>query len=464
MRTASLTLVLLVFSIGGCHRAIGLKSTSNRPESRVNDLSAATTDDEVAAAMKALRFEGAQTIAPLKAALAQTDSRNRPEMTLVLGRIPDDAATPILTGLLSDPDSRVRATAMYGLSFRTSKSELPELHKLAASAVQSDREWALYALDKLQDPRAKPLFLQACQAPDPSIRAQGARGLRNFAGPDVVSELLKSMHDANYETRMESVISLCRVDPTNPVVTKYLKDFDATSNLDSTAQLKGRAAVYGEMRHPISENLLATMLLTAKEPEVRQAAADNYPRLKAIHDAKPLIKAFTDDPGWSVRMSAGFAMEALKPKEALPALVQSASSSDRTEVSEAAGALAALDSTAAVPTLKELASSGSDTPAIYAAAGLLNLHIEDPNAQARYKELIEDAASSDPHRRMQAALLDRFNDPKSLQVLRKLSDDQNPLVRFGAVLAVERRTGEPLYKLQKIQTPPSSWLDADRTE
>ena len=135
---------------------------------------------------------------PRVAALYQSsksdDPRIRRYLAIVLGRLGDRRATPLLLDGLNDKDIENRVYAMLALGELRDPAAAPALAKLTTDPERDVRKTAVYALGKINDPRAVPALAQALNDQEADVRWNAAVSLAGFGDRRAVGPL-KEMLD-----------------------------------------------------------------------------------------------------------------------------------------------------------------------------------------------------------------------------------------------------------------------------
>ncbi len=129
------------------------------------------------------------------------DPRVRQYLTLVLGRIGDKRAVPVLTEALGDPMVETRIYALIALAELQDRSAVPAVMKAARDDDKDVRKTAVYALGDLRDPRALPLLEGALDDPVADIRFNAALALSRF-GDTHAEPVLRAMMDRSVLDRV----------------------------------------------------------------------------------------------------------------------------------------------------------------------------------------------------------------------------------------------------------------------
>ncbi len=135
---------------------------------------------------------------PRVAALYQSskndDPRIRRYLAIVLGRLGDRRATPLLLDGLNDKDVENRVYAMLALGELRDPAAVPALAKLTTDPERDVRKTAVYALGTINDPRAVPALAQALNDQEADVRWNAAVSLAGFGDRRAVGPL-KEMLD-----------------------------------------------------------------------------------------------------------------------------------------------------------------------------------------------------------------------------------------------------------------------------
>jgi HEAT repeat protein len=130
-----------------------------------------------AAAMRA--FEGAQS----------DDPRVRRYLTLVLGRIGDPQAVPLLEGALDDKDAETRLYALWALALVGDPKSAPKVRPFLESEDPGLRKTAAFAAGRMEDGDAVPALKRLLADPVTDVRWNAALALATLddaSGKDVL--------------------------------------------------------------------------------------------------------------------------------------------------------------------------------------------------------------------------------------------------------------------------------------
>ena len=188
---------------------------------------------------------------PRVAALYQSsksdDPRIRRYLAIVLGRLRDRRATPLLLDGLNDKDVENRVYAMLALGELRDPAAVPALAKLATDPERDVRKTAVYALGKINDPRAVPALAQALNDQEADVRWNAAVSLAGFGDRRAVGPL-KEMLDRERLGRIAGMREDQKEDAMIVAMTAYsrLVGKDAAPDLqriaDADPSLRVRAA------------------------------------------------------------------------------------------------------------------------------------------------------------------------------------------------------------------------------
>jgi HEAT repeat protein len=122
------------------------------------------------------------------------DPRVRQYLTLVLGKLGDRRAVPVLIDALKDPVVETRIYALIALAELQDPESVPAVIAAAKDDDKDVRKTAIYALGALHDPRGLPLLEEALNDPVADIRYNAALGLAR-AGDHRAEPVLRTMID-----------------------------------------------------------------------------------------------------------------------------------------------------------------------------------------------------------------------------------------------------------------------------
>lgn len=188
---------------------------------------------------------------PRVAALYQSsrndDPRIRRYLSIVLGRLGDRRATPLLLDGLHDKDVENRMYSILALGELRDPAAVPALTAAAADPERDVRKTAVYALGTIGDARAVPALAQALNDQEPDVRWNAAVSLAGFGDRRAVGPL-KEMLDRERLARVSAMREDQKEDAMIVAMTAYtrLVGKDAAPDLqriaDNDPSLRVRAA------------------------------------------------------------------------------------------------------------------------------------------------------------------------------------------------------------------------------
>ena len=120
---------------------------------------------------------------------AADDPRVRRYLTLVLGRLGDPKAVPLLEGALSDQDPETRLYALWALALVGDPNSAPKVRPLLESEDPGVRKTAAFAAGRMEDGEAVPALKKLLLDPVTDVRWNAALALATLddpAGRDVL--------------------------------------------------------------------------------------------------------------------------------------------------------------------------------------------------------------------------------------------------------------------------------------
>lgn len=122
------------------------------------------------------------------------DPRVRQYLTLVLGKIGDARAVPVLSDALHDSVVETRIYALIALAELRDRSSVPAVIAATKDEDKDVRKTAIYALGDIGDPRAVPILEEALNDQIADIRFNAAMALSRF-GDQKAAPVLRAMLD-----------------------------------------------------------------------------------------------------------------------------------------------------------------------------------------------------------------------------------------------------------------------------
>jgi HEAT repeat protein len=125
---------------------------------------------------------------------ADDDPRIRQYLALVLGRLGNRGATPVLIDALKDPAVETRIYVLLALMELRDPAAVPAILEAASDREKDVRKTALYALGQIRDPGAVPVLASALEDPVADIRYNAALALAQY-GDQRAAPVLREMLD-----------------------------------------------------------------------------------------------------------------------------------------------------------------------------------------------------------------------------------------------------------------------------
>lgn len=170
-----------------------------------------------------------EQVAQLYRSSKEGDPRIRQYLTLVLGKLGDARAVPLLIDALRDPVVETRIYALIALAELRDRRAVPAIIEATRDQEKDVRKTAVYALGEIGDARAVPVLESALNDQTADIRFNAALGLARFG--DVKAEpVLRAMLDR---------ATLDRV----PGMRPDQKEETIVAAIPAYAKLAGRSAV-----------------------------------------------------------------------------------------------------------------------------------------------------------------------------------------------------------------------------
>jgi HEAT repeat protein len=163
-----------------------------------------------------------QRVAALYQSSKNDDPRIRRYLAIVLGRLRDRRATPLLLDGLNDKDVENRVYAMLALGELRDPAAVPALAKLTTDPERDVRKTAVYALGTINDPRAVPALVQALNDQEADVRWNAAVSLAGFGDRRAVGAL-KEMLDRERLGRVAGMREDQKEDAMIVAMTAYTK-------------------------------------------------------------------------------------------------------------------------------------------------------------------------------------------------------------------------------------------------
>ena len=143
------------------------------------------------------------------------DPRVRRYLTLVLGRLGDPRAVPLLEAALSDKDPETRLYALWALALIGDPKSAPKVRPLLESEDAGVRKTAAFAAGRMEDGEAVPALRKLLQDPVTDVRWNAALALATLddaSGRDVLlgmcdRERLRGMPGLSAEQQEDALLN-----------------------------------------------------------------------------------------------------------------------------------------------------------------------------------------------------------------------------------------------------------------
>jgi len=130
-----------------------------------------------------------QQVAALYTQSRHDDPRIRRYLALVLGKLGDRRATPVLIEGLTDNDTESRLYAIVALGELHDRGAVPRLSEATRDDDKDVRKTAAFALGQIGDPGAAPALAAQLEDPAPDVRYNAAVALARFGDKRAVNTL-----------------------------------------------------------------------------------------------------------------------------------------------------------------------------------------------------------------------------------------------------------------------------------
>ena len=209
----------------------------------------------------------------------------------------DQSALQALLNVMNESEGAVRNAAeeVLSLAARPQTAKLL-VGELGSEKVQDEAAKVLTSIGK----GALPDLMQACDDPDPSVRANALRSLGEIGDESAISAIFNKLTDTDPLVRTAAAKSLGKIAPGRvvPFLTRGLTGGDPATQQSIIAAIPN-----------IGESLVPALgaLLERGDTPSRQAAVFILGKLKA-ESSVPVLRRATEDEDWNV---AGYAAQAL---------------------------------------------------------------------------------------------------------------------------------------------------------
>lgn len=176
----------------------------------VKHLAVALRDKDVhvaSLAARALGRIGPESVEALSAALSDPNVRVRSDVTREIARMDDPRVRPVLLQALADTDDCVRLSAACGLVRLGAPPDIAAVEPLL-SPCSSNYFRRLLVDDLPNCPGGLHLLRTALRDPEASVRARSAKALGEAADGEAIDALAKALEDSSWDVRSEAAKAL----------------------------------------------------------------------------------------------------------------------------------------------------------------------------------------------------------------------------------------------------------------
>jgi len=184
-----------------------------------------------------------QQVASLYVASKNDDPRIRRYLSVVLGRLGDRRATPVLLDGLHDKDVENRIYALLGLGELRDPAAVPQVAALAADSEPDIRKTATYTLGQIGDPSAVPALVKPLDDEAADVRYNAALALSRFDDRRAVPAL----HDMLDRSRLDRVSGM-REDQKEDAMIMAMAPYARLGGADAKPNLERIAAADPSLR------------------------------------------------------------------------------------------------------------------------------------------------------------------------------------------------------------------------
>lgn len=161
------------------------------------------------------------------------DPRVRQYLTLVLGRLGDKRAVPVLAEALHDQTVETRIYALIALAEIRDRTAVPAVIGATNDDDKDVRKTAVYTLGELGDPRAIPVLAKAAEDPIADIRFNAGLALSRF-GDARAMPVLRAMLDRATLDRVQGM----RPDQKEEAIVAAIPAYAKLAGKDSLTELQ----------------------------------------------------------------------------------------------------------------------------------------------------------------------------------------------------------------------------------
>lgn len=320
---------------------------------------------------------------------------------VVLGRIGDKQAIPLLVERLTHVSHSIRADVAAALALIGDPSSVSHLIHLLKDPESTVRVNAASGLARLVDPHAFRPLLNALQDEDPDVRRYAAVALGELADAKAIPSLMKVLQGWDLLVAMDAPFVEAIVETIGK-----LGDASAAQGLLPLLQSKHEGVIFKtvvalkKLRSPLAIPALTSML-QAPQPALRRRVVETLGQAGDVSLVPIIGEVLRQDASREVRATAARSLGELKSSEACQFLEEAL----HEEFSIRCQAVIALG----------LIQERSTLAALMAM-------LKDESPEVRYHAINAIA---------------KFKDPKTLRALAVMLEDSDPMVRSGASKVIE---------------------------
>ena len=347
-------------------------------------------------------------------------------------------AVAAITGMLDDPDERVRGRAAIALSEMEAREVVPLLiERLESDASDQARASCAFALWQIGDARAWQPFMDALDDRSEDVVALACHGLGDLGDPRAMEPLMRLLDHPARGVRKAACSALTSMEVTDDRVAMAIEELAlqpkwqldrAYLTVMKERIFERREAAADEQVMPVDEDEArrrafdrAMREVRDPDPAIRRRAVDRLRELEGPEATRALIGAL-DDPAAQVRSKAVFWLGEGAVTEAVPALIerllhdesahvrimcamclrgpedervtealiQALSDSDQRVLTGAISGLGHIGDRRAVPFLLPLLDHSERRVRYFGSKALLELKVADPRLVAALERLAQD--------------------------------------------------------------------------
>jgi HEAT repeat protein len=183
-----------------------------------------------------------QQVASIYTQSRNDDPRIRRYLALVLGKLGDRRATPVLVSGLADNDAEARLYAIVALGELQDPAAVPRLAEATRDDDKDVRKTAAYSLGAIGDPQAVPALAAMLEDQVPEVRFNAAIALSRFGDKRAVNTL----HDMLDRQRLAA--AHMREDQAEDAMIMAMEPYAKLAGHDATPDLQRLATTDASLR------------------------------------------------------------------------------------------------------------------------------------------------------------------------------------------------------------------------